>query len=34
LAVTGIENGKDFTVEIKNPTSSAIRFDWWIVEKR
>ncbi|GBE17369.1 hypothetical protein BMS3Abin15_01213 [bacterium BMS3Abin15] len=32
LAVTNIEEGKSFTVEVKNPVTENIEFDWWIVE--
>ena len=34
LAVTDIDEGEGFTVEIKEKTSEAIKFDWWIVEKK
>ncbi len=34
LAVTDIDKGKGFTVEIKESTEEAIKFDWWVVEKK
>jgi len=33
LAVTEVEEGESFTVELVNITEKDIEFDWWVVEK-
>jgi hypothetical protein len=34
LAVTAVEEGKGFTVEMKNETSEEVPFDWIVVEEK
>lgn len=34
LAVTNINVGESFTVEIKNPVSEKINFDWFLLEEK
>jgi hypothetical protein len=34
LAVTTINSGDSFTVEVKSKVDENVKFDWWIVESR